>query len=262
MSRRGQLPDDELTWEPSERWVRGFRGDTLVVDSRKPRLVWEPGMPVPLYVFPAGDVRTDLLTPAAVPSGSVHAGSTVFYDLTVDDEVLPRAAWSYPGDELGGHIGFEWFGLEGRAPRSLDRWFEEEEEIFVHPRDPYKRVDALHSTRRVRVEADGQVLAETSDPVLLFETRLPTRYYIPRDDVDWDLLHRVNLTTRCPYKGVAQYWSFRGTDAERRSVVWSYPEPLPAVEPIRDRVAFYNEFVDIYVDGILQEHPQTTFSRR
>jgi uncharacterized protein (DUF427 family) len=260
--RRHPVPEDAITWEPGTRWVRGYKGETAVVDSKRPRLVWEPGQAVPGYVFPVEDVRTDLLTPAAAPPAGIHAGATVFYDLTVDGEVVPNAAFSYPGEVLGGHIGFEWFRPGGARTEVLDRWFEEEEEIFVHPRDPYKRVDALRSTRRIRVEVDGKVLAESTDPVLLFETRLPTRYYLPREDVNWDLLQHIDLVTRCPYKGIAEYWSFRDGDAESPNVVWSYPEPIPAAEPIRDRVAFYNEHVDIYVDDVLQERPTSVFSRR
>lgn len=165
-----------LQWEPSERWVRGRKGDVTVVDSRHPVLVWEPHLPVPQYAFPREDVRTDLLRPAKNPPTGKHTGSRVFYDLDADGEVRDNAAWTFPAEDLAGHIAFEWFQ---RSDTGLDHWYEEDEEIFIHPRDPHKRVDALPSSRHVRVEIDGQTVADTRAPVLLFETALPTRYYLP-----------------------------------------------------------------------------------
>ncbi|MBK3643458.1 MULTISPECIES: DUF427 domain-containing protein [Streptomyces] len=242
-----------LLWEPSERWVRGRKGDVTVVDSRHPVLVWEPSLPVPQYAFPRGDVREDLLRPARNPRPGAHSGSKIFYDLDVDGELLENAAWTFPGADLAGHIAFEWFGRSGRG---LDHWYEEEEEIFVHPRDPHKRVDAIASSRHVRVSVDGTLVADTHRPVLLFETGLPTRYYVPREDVRMDLLTASGHHTACPYKGVAEYWSTDGG----ANLVWSYPEPLPAVAAIQGLLAFYNEVVDITVDGERRERPVTPFS--
>ncbi|MFE6130818.1 DUF427 domain-containing protein [Streptomyces sp. NPDC056437] len=250
---------DSVVWEPSERWVRATKGEITVVDSRRPVLVWEPGRPVPLYAFPAEDVRTDLLRTVERPANSRrHAGATVFYDLVLADQSVKAAAWTYPGEELAGHISFEWFGRD-----VLDHWYEEDEEIFVHPRDPHKRVDALPSTRHVQVEIEGTTVADTHTPVLLFETHLPVRYYFPRDDVRLDLLTPTDAHTRCPYKGVAtEYWSWEGDADVLPDIAWSYPDPLRPVELIKDRVAFYNESVDIVVDGERQERPVTFFSKR
>ncbi|GAA3504909.1 DUF427 domain-containing protein [Streptomyces prasinosporus] len=247
-----------LLWEPSERWVRGRRGDVTVVDSRHPVLVWEPRLPVPQYAFPRADVRTDLLRPAQDPPRGARAGATVHYDLEAGGETRPNAAWVFPADDLAGHIAFAWFPGTGAG---LDHWYEEEEEIFVHPRDPHKRVDALPSSRHVRVEIDGTVVADTRAPVLLFETSLPTRYYVPREDVRLDLFEATSHRTRCPYKGTAdQYWSWRGGGAVPPNLVWSYPDPLPAVAAIRGRLAFFDEVVDVTVDGERRERPVTPFS--
>lgn len=155
---RAPLPENVLTWEPSERRVRGVKGGTTVVDSRRPILVWEPGKPVPLYAFPREDVRTELLRPAADPELGAHSGSQLFYDLVLDGETSAGAAWTFPGEELAPYIAFEWFRAQGRG---LDHWYEEEEEIFIHPRDPYKRIDALTGSRHVRVEIDGVLVAES-----------------------------------------------------------------------------------------------------
>ncbi|MFR0355869.1 DUF427 domain-containing protein [Streptomyces sediminimaris] len=244
-----------LQWEPSERWVRGVKGDVTVVDSRHPVLVWEPELPVPQYAFPRADVRLDLLRPAKHPHTGTHTGSRIFYDLEAGEERVANAAWTFPAADLAGHIAFEWFRRPG-----LDHWYEEEEEIFIHPRDPHKRVDALPSSRHVQVEIDGTLVADTRRPVLLFETALPTRYYIPRQDVRLDLLEPTDHHSGCPYKGTAEYWSWRGGAAVPPNLVWSYPDPLPAVGPIRGLLAFFNEAVDISVDGERQERPVTPFS--
>ncbi|MFF0013571.1 DUF427 domain-containing protein [Streptomyces sp. NPDC005374] len=244
-----------LLWEPSARWVRGRKGDVTVVDSRHPVLVWEPDRPVPLYAFPRSDVREDLLRPAKNPQTGSHTGSQVFYDLEVDGELVENAAWTFPAADLAGHIAFAWFLRWGSG---LDHWYEEEEEIFIHPRDPHKRVDAMPSSRHVQVEIDGTLVADTHRPVLLFETSLPTRYYIPREDVRLDLFDANDFRTGCPYKGWAEYWSSR----TETNIVWSYPDPLPAVGAIKGLLAFYNEAVDITVDGERLERPVTPFTER
>ncbi|MEV5430378.1 DUF427 domain-containing protein [Streptomyces sp. NPDC052701] len=246
-----------LVWEPGERWVRGRKGDVTVVDSRHPVLVWEPHLPVPQYAFPREEVRTDLLRPAKDPPAGRHTGSRVFYDLDADGEVRRNAAWTFPAEDLSGHIAFEWFP---RTDTGLDHWYEEEEEIFVHPRDPHKRVDALPSSRHVRIELAGTVVARTRRPVLLFETGLPPRYYLPPEDVRLDLFEPTGHSTGCPYKGTARYWTWRGGGGVPRNVLWSYPEPLPAVAPIKGLLAFYDEAVDVTVDGERLRRPVTPFT--
>jgi uncharacterized protein (DUF427 family) len=256
VARRHPVPEGALTYEPSERWVRGIVGDTTIVDSRHPFLVWEPGHAVPRYAFPLEEVRLDLLEAVPAPRESRHLGATTWYDLVVDGGRRPYAAWSYRGAELGGLLAFDWFG---RKEPGVDHWFEEEEEIFVHPRDPYKRVDAIRSSRHVQVSLGDKVLADSRNPILLFETRLPVRYYLPPGDVDFSLLEATELHTSCPYKGTARYWSVPNV-ASGENIVWSYPDPLAATAAIADHLAFYNERVDITVDGVRLERPQTGFS--
>jgi uncharacterized protein (DUF427 family) len=142
----------------------------------------------------------------------------------------------------------------------MDAWFEEDEEVFTHPRDPYTRVDILPSSRHVRVEVDGVTLAESASPRLLFETGLPVRYYLPKTHVRMDLLTPTDSESHCPYKGQAQWWSVRVGDSLHEDLAWSYRAPLPESQKIAGLVAFYNEKVDIYVDGVLQERPRTKFS--
>ena len=248
--------------ERSDKWVRGYVGDVAVVDSREPLLFWEEEFPVPAYAFPRGDVRTDLLSEARDdppedwsffrPQGPVAQ----WYDLTVGERRLPHAAWVRDAPELKDRLVLSW------QPGLLDRWLEEEEEVAGHPRDPHKRVEAIASSRRVVVELDGVLLADSRRPVLLFETGLPTRYYLPPEDVADGALEPTTNSSLCPYKGVAdRYWSVPGR-ADAVNVAWSYSEPYPAVGKVAGLVAFYNELVDITVDGVRQQRPRSVFSSR
>jgi uncharacterized protein (DUF427 family) len=143
----------------------------------------------------------------------------------------------------------------------MGAWYEEEEEVFVHARDPHKRVDVLASARHVQVMVAGETIAETRRPYLLFETGLPTRYYIPREDVRMDLLTPTAHTSRCPYKGIARYWSVTVGGRTVDNIVWSYPNPIPENPKIKDLLCFFNERVDLFVDGELQPQPLTPWSK-
>jgi len=245
---------DGLSIEPSPRRVRAFFGGVPVADSTRTLLAFEPRH-MPVYWFPRKDVHADLLR----PSGRDEKARPVIerWTLQVGERVSERAAWSYPdpGPEhapLGDHIAFFW--------DKLDAWFEEDDEVFVHPRDPYHRVDVLRSSRRVRVEVEGQVVAETDRPCLLFETGLPVRYYIPKLDVRLELLEPSDKITRSPYKGVATYWSLRLNGRLFEDLVWSYPQPIAECPKIEDLLCFWNERTDTIVDGELQERPVTPWS--
>jgi uncharacterized protein (DUF427 family) len=250
--RRLPQPATGLQFEPSERHVRGTIGELTVVDSYAPVLIWEPGRPVPSYVFPRADVRTDLLVPGKAPQPKRHEQADQWYDLQLNGRVFKGLVYEYDVDGMSGHVGIDWFG---RSAPGIEHWFEEDEEIFKHPRDPFKRVDALRSSRHVQVQLDGVTLADTTNPVLLFETGLPTRYYIPRADVDFSRLSETDSSTTCPYKGSARYWSAQIGLQTYSDMVWSYPTPLPAVAQIKDRLAFYNELVDTVVDDVTIERP-------
>jgi uncharacterized protein (DUF427 family) len=197
----------------------------------------------------------ELLERKEPPVGT--ASETVHWRSNTGGRVADNLAWSYleRNDELAplnGHIAFYW--------NAVDAWYEEDEQIFVHPRDPYTRVDTVHSSRHVRVEVDGQVVAETNRPVLLYETGLPTRYYIPKLDVRMDLLEATDTVTHCPYKGDATYWSLGVGASTYRDFVWSYPRPIPEIPKIENLLCFYNEKVDVFVDGVKQERPISPFS--
>jgi uncharacterized protein (DUF427 family) len=145
---------------------------------------------------------------------------------------------------------------------ALEHWYEDDEEVFVEPRDPFVRVDALHSSRHVRVERDGRRLAESDAPILVFETGLPTRYYLPESDIDESVLADSDLQTRCQYKGLASYRDVVLETRRHPNLFWYYKTPNAQVSEIRGHLAPYNERVDLIVDGELQERPQGPLGRR
>jgi uncharacterized protein (DUF427 family) len=240
--------------EPGAKRVRAYLGGEVIVDSIRPTLVWEVPY-YPAYYFPLADVRTDLLEADGGSAHSPSRGAGRTFTVRAGGKEAVGAAVRYedsPIAELRGLIRFEW--------DAMDAWFEEDEEVFTHPRDPYTRVDILPSSRHVRVEVDGVTIAESTSPRLLFETGLPVRYYLPKTHVRMDLLVASDTVTHCPYKGQAETWSVRAGESVHEDLAWSYRTPLPESQKIAGLVAFYNEKVDIYVDGVLQERPHTKFS--
>jgi uncharacterized protein (DUF427 family) len=240
--------------EPGSKWVRAYLGGEVVADTRRPVLVWEVPY-YPAYYFPAADVRLDLLEPDGGVAHSPSRGDGGTFTVRAGGKEARGAATRYeesPIDALRDLIRLDW--------SSMDAWFEEDEQVFTHPRDPYTRVEILPSSRHVRVEVDGTTVAESTSPRLLFETGLPVRYYLPRTHVRLDLLAPTGSESHCPYKGQAEWWSVRAGDRVHKDLAWSYPTPLPESERIAGLIAFYNEKTDIYVDGVRQERPHTKFA--
>jgi uncharacterized protein (DUF427 family) len=240
--------------ERSAKRVRAYLGGVPVADTIRPVLVWEVPY-YPTYYFPAEDVRGDALEPDGGVSHSPSRGDGRTFTVRAGGKEARAAAVRYedsPIPELRDLVKLEW--------SAMDAWFEEDEEVFTHPRDPYTRVDILASSRYVRVEVDGVTVAESSNARLLFETGLPVRYYLPKTHVRLDLLTHTDTVTHCPYKGAAEYWSIRAGDNVHADLAWSYRTPLPESQRVAGMIAFYNEKVDILVDGVLQERPSTKFS--
>ncbi len=240
--------------EPAPRRVRGVAGDQLIFDTTQATYVWETPY-YPQYYIPVDDVAADVLVDADRVQ-KARPGTPRTHHLLVGGDQRDRAARVYGDDAAPGRRGrvrFRW--------DALDAWFEEDEEIFVHPRNPYVRVDALRSQRHVTVSLEGMLLAETRTPVLLFETGLPTRYYVPRTDARLEHLVPSTTTTECPYKGTtSEYWSVRTPTGLHEDLAWSYRFTTDAVRSIAGLVAFYDEKVDVTVDGEPQARPDTKFS--
>jgi len=235
--------------ERTAKRVRTYLGGRAVADTTHALLVWEVPY-YPTYYFPADDVEASALKPAGTVKHSAGRGDGLVHTVVSGGALSPKAALTYPDSPLEairGHVRFEW--------GAMDAWFEEDEEVYVHPRDPYTRVDILPSSRHVRVEVDGVTVADSRNARILFETGLPARYYLPKTDVRLDLLARTDTVTHCPYKGSAAYWSVNG----REDLAWSYRTPLPESERIAGLIAFYNEKLDIFLDGEREERPRTKF---
>ena len=244
--------------EPSPRWVRVRAGDTLIADSRRASLLswYGPGR-LPTYCLPAEDVRTDLFRPSAEPEGRLL--HTAAHDVVVDEQVVAGQAallFADPPAELSAVAGLWTFTWDDGLA-----WFEEALEVHVHARDTNKRVDVVPSERHIVVEIDGVVVAESRRPHALFETTLPTRWYLPMEDVRAELLEPTDTVSRCPYKGTARYWSARIGDTVHDDVAWSYAEPVVECPRIAGLVSFFNERVDLIIDGVRQERPRTPWSR-
>lgn len=240
VERRGRIRVEHGT-----KRVRAYLGGELVADTTRPLLVWEKPY-YPAYYFPATDVRTELLTPDGVTQ-SPSRGDGRTFAVRAGGREAAGAALRYeqsPFEELRDAIRLQW--------DSMDAWYEEDEQVFTHPRDPYTRVDILPSSRHVRIEVDGVTIAETEKPTLLFETGLRTRYYVPMTHVRMELLTPSESVSHCPYKGTAEYWSLHAGEDVRRDVAWSYPTPLPESQKIAGLISFYPEKVDVYVNGELE----------
>ena len=240
---------------PVPRRIRGFLAGELILDTIRARYVWE-WPHYPQYYIPLADIRADLLVDEQHRQRTAR-GTVAVHGLRVGDTVRPAAAkvlTDSPIDGLTGTVRIDWAALDG--------WFEEDEEVFVHPRNPYVRVDALRSTRDVRVELDGVVLASTQSPVLLFETGLPTRYYLPRTTLRFEHLTPSATVSQCPYKGLTSgYFTATVNGSVHQDVAWAYDFPTAQLLPIAGLVAFYQEKVDIVVDGTPVPRPPARRAR-
>jgi uncharacterized protein (DUF427 family) len=228
--------------EPSAKRVRVYLAGRLVADTRHPSLVWE-NPHYPAYYFPVGDV-TAKLVPAGKTEHSPSRGDAALYDVRVDGATAPGAARRYADSPLAAIrdlVRFDW--------DAMGEWLEEEEPVYTHPRDPYHRVDILASSRHVRVEADGVTVADSRRPVILFETGLPPRYYLPLSDLRTDLLTPSDTVTHCPYKGAASYWSVDTGHGARPDLVWAYRAPLPESQKVAGLDCFYDEAQNSYSYG-------------
>lgn len=228
---------------PVPRRIRAVVAGQVVVDTTAALYVWESPH-FPQYYIPVGDIDPSVLVDEDHEQ-KLSRGVARRHALKVGEELRPAALRIYQegaGFGLAGYARFEW--------GSVDAWFEEDEQVFVHPRDPYTRVDALRSTRHVRVELEGVVLAESTSPVLVFETGLPTRYYLNRTDIDFTHLRPSDTVTACPYKGTTSgYWSIEVGGTLHADLAWAYDFPTRQLLPIAGLIAFYNEKVDLFVDG-------------
>ena len=239
--------------EQGPKRVRVYLGGELVADTRTPYLVWESPY-YPTYYLPASDMRATLI-PAGETKHSPSRGNGEVLHVKTATATADGAAVRYPDsplEQLRDLVRLDW--------GAMSEWLEEDEPVYTHPRDPYKRVDILASSRHVRIEVDGVAVADSRSPRILFETGLPPRYYLPLSDIRTDLLRPSDTESHCPYKGTATYWSLdTGTDVHK-DVVWIYRTPLPESQKVAGLAAFYDEKVVVFIDGAEQRKPQTKWS--
>ncbi len=244
---------DHVRIETNPKWIRGTVGGRTVIDSKRSQFVWEHRY-YPAWFFPIEEIDGELRANDRTHHHE-QLGNATHFDLVVGDRTVENAAWRHLDSPIEGVRNLVRVDFA-----KLDGWFEEDVEVFVHPRSPGVRVDALPSSRHVVVAIDGVVVADSSSPTLLFETRLPTRFYLPKNDVRMDLLTPTDSETACPYKGWAQYWDVTVNGTVHADLAWGYRTPLPESEAVAGLMCFYNEKVDITVDGLALEQPTTKFS--
>ena len=267
----GHLGD--LRHEPTDKRVRARLGDEVVADTTRALLVWEPRRVVPSYAVPIRDVRADLVPVPPVDGATDDVGfrlptvsdrpildpSIPFEVHTTDGspvEVRPPGGTAtgpgfLPSDpDLAEHVVLDFASFE---------WLEEDEPIVGHPRDPFHRIDVIRSSRSVRIELGGRLLAESTRATLLFETMLPIRFYLPPEDVRVDL-EPSSTRTWCAYKGEAGYWSVALPSGAVPDVAWGYEAPLHDAIGVSGLVAFFDERLDVVLDGQPRERPLTPWS--
>ena len=257
---------DELRFHPTTKRIRVRLGGRVICDTTSAVLVWEPRRVVPTYAVPAADLTADLEPAQSRPlpdpmpqvlgpyNFALHSCPGRAFSVHADGEVAEAAAFVPDDPDLAGHVVLD-FGVG--TPFT---WMEEGEPVIGHPHDPFKRIDVLRSDRRIEVSNEGQVLADSRRAVSLYETSLPTRWYLPRDDVRLDLLEPSTTRTVCAYKGEASYYSLASGAAE--DIAWYYPDPLHDAAAVRDLVCFYAERTDLTVDGTDLPRPLTPWSKR
>lgn len=244
-----QMVGDRGLIEPAPRRVRGYLDGELVFDTVGARYVWESKY-YPQYYIPLSDVR--MMLKDEEHAQKLQLGSSRLHSLVSSKRTVASAARLYDTGPVATYVRFEWEALD---------WFEEDEPVILHPRNPYVRVDTLRSHRHVKIELDGIVLAETHSPLVMFETGLPTRYYIDRTDVDFSHLEPSETESVCPYKGVTSgYWNARVGETVHTDIAWAYDYPLREVGPIAGTIAFYNEKLDISIDDVRTPRPHTIFA--
>jgi len=248
-------PGKTLYLEPTPKRLRVEVGGVTIADSRRAMMLHESGQQ-PIYYFPPQDVRADVLEDSDRHTHCPKKGDASYYTIRAGGEEVKDGAWYYP-DPLPGAPPIK--GLIAFYFNRMGRWLEEGEEIGVHPRDPYHRVDVLATDRHIRVSLEGTVLAETDRAVALFESNLPARWYLPAEEVKVELEPSDTLT-RCPYKGTASYYSAKVEGG--KDLVWYYEQPVDEVGRIKGLVCFFNEKVDIELDGELQQRPDSPWSHR
>ncbi|MBA2505208.1 MAG: DUF427 domain-containing protein [Thermoleophilaceae bacterium] len=223
-------PAHRLLLDPFPRRVRGLLGGETVVDTRRAQLLHESNILPRLYV-PWEDVREELVEASDHTTHCPFKGDASYWHMRVGDRLAENAIWSYPAPVEAA----PWLdGLAAFYLERLDEWLDEDESVGVHMRDPYHRVDVRRSSLPVKVTAGGEVVAESSRPMLLSETGVPNRLYLPREDIRMDVLAASETRAYCPYKGDSSFFHVAGIE----DAAWTYDDPLDNALKTAGHIAF------------------------
>jgi len=235
------LPTRLLYVEPLRRRMRVRFGGTWIVDSEHVLLLFEPGR-YPVAYFPEADISSAALERAEHTTRHPDLGPTSWYTVNSGDHHAQRAAWQHVdlpryADALKGRVAFAW--------RAMDAFYEEDERILGHAADNYHRIDIRQSSRHLVVRRGDRVVADTKQPLVLYESGFAPRWYVPRADIDESALTFVEHQTFCPYKGLCGYYDI----GDARLAAWSYREAYPEVGRISGLVSFEPDIVSVHLDG-------------
>jgi Uncharacterized protein conserved in bacteria len=239
------MPERLLFAEPLRRRMRVRFGGEWIVDSEDVVLLHEPAR-YPVAYFPVGDVAPDVLQSLASVTQHRDLGATSWFAVTAGGETTQRAAWQHTGlpdhaAELAGRVAFAW--------RAMEAFYEEDERIVGHAADAYHRNDIRSTSRHLVVRVGDRVVADTVEPLVLYESGFAPRWYVPRADIDESALTAVQDQTFCPYKGLATYYDVG--DVERAA--WSYLDAWPEVVRVRNLVSFQPDKVTVLLDDTVLE---------
>ena len=240
------LPEHVMYLEPVPKRIRGTLSGETIVDTRRGTMLHETGEFIVWYL-PLEDVRADVLEPSDRHDSDPYKGAATYYHLRVGNRFEADAAWSFPSMDATG--GLSLAGLVAFDFDRLDGWFEEDEEIFGHPRDPYHRFDCRRTSEHVEIRLGGVIIAETRRAIKLFETSIPPRYYVPLDDVKAGTLSPSETRTFCPYKGEAAYYDTRAGDTVLQDGAWTLPNPLGEAVAVGNHVSFWGNGTEVIADG-------------
>jgi uncharacterized protein (DUF427 family) len=221
--------------------MRVMFGGAWIARSDDVVLLHEPGR-YPVAYFPKGDIARDILTPTGRTTNHPDLGPTVWYALTAGEREAPRGAWEHTGlpehaGVLADRVAFAW--------HAMDAFYEEDERILGHAADAYHRIDIRATSRALVVLAGDTAIAETHRPLVLYESGFAPRWYVPRADVNPELLEPSARETFCPYKGICTYYNI----GDANQAAWSYREPYREVDRIADLISFEPDKVTITIDG-------------
>jgi uncharacterized protein (DUF427 family) len=235
------LPERVLYVEPLRRRMRVRFGGEWIADSEDVILLHEPGH-YPVAYFPIADIRDGAIERTDRTTRHRELGATAWFTVQAGEQAAERSAWQHvdlPGyaPELRDRVAFAW--------RAMEAFYEEDERIVGHAADLYHRNDIRTTSRHLVVRDGDRVIADTKNPVVLYESGFAPRWYVPRADIDESALKPVDGQTFCPYKGLAGYFDI----GENARAAWSYPDAWPEVRRVSDLVSFEPDKIEVYLDG-------------